>query len=47
MLRVSVRLREVVAYESRIGGGLLRGEGRTHLLFGENVLHAILRLRNM
>ena len=32
MPRVSVRLRKVVAYESCIVGGLLRGEGPTHLL---------------
>ena len=36
-----------VTYENRIAGTLLRGEGRTHLLFGENLLHAILRLRYM
>ena len=47
MRRVSVPLQEVVPYESQIAGGLLRGEGWTHLLFGENVLHAILKLRYM
>ena len=32
---------EAVAYESRTAGGLLRGEVRAHVLFGEKVLHAI------
>ena len=45
MRRGSGPLQEVVAYESRIAGGLVRVEGRTHLLFGENVLHAIFTLQ--
>ena len=31
----------IVAYESRTAGGLVWGEVQTHLLFGENLLHAI------
>ena len=31
----------VVAYESRTAGGLSRRDVWTHLIFGENVLHAI------
>lgn len=42
--RVSGRLREVVVYESWTARGLLRVEVRAHLLFGENVMHAIVRL---
>ena len=45
MRRVSSRLREVVAYESRTAGGLLREDVRTHIPFEENVLHAIFRLQ--
>ena len=45
--RVSGRLREVVVYESWTAGGLLRVEVRAHLLFGENVMHAIVRLHCM
>ena len=33
----------VVAYESRTAGGLLRRDIWTHLIFRENVLHAIFR----
>ena len=31
----------IVAYESRTAGGLVWGEVRAHLLFGENLLYAI------
>ena len=42
MRRVRGRLREVVSYESQTAGGLSREEVLCHLLFEENVLHAIL-----
>ena len=45
--RVSGRLRQVVVHESWTAGGLLRVEVRAHLLFGQNVMHAIVRLHCM
>ena len=45
MWRVIDRLQEVFVYERRTTGGLLQGKIRTHLLFEENVLHSIFRLK--
>ena len=45
MQRVTGRLQETVACESRTAGGLLRGEVGTHLLFEENVFYAIFWLQ--
>ena len=43
--RVSGCLQEVMANKGWNTGGLLWGEDQTHLLFGENVLHAIFSLQ--
>ena len=45
MQRASGSLWKVVASKSQTAGGLLLGEVPTHLIFGENVLHAIFMLQ--